>query len=591
MKTLIGLARVTATSFAALVVVSLAPTGCSSSPDDAHDAPGTDGGVAHDAGALPPPPGADAGGGPGSGDAGGDGASPAPMPNELAGARLKPIYARYDAADGASWRQWEGWYDVARDEPCYVQRMSDGNLHCAPYGEELAFLPDSYFSDASCTSPIIGVATNTNGTSCSEPRVAPTKRYFRLTSRQDACAPTRLVDFPKTAPLILSQYYYKTATGACQGYPTTGGGYEIYAAQLPLVEVSPSSFTRVDRKDSTPATAARLRVSTTEYAGEDGSKSASPTGIVDSARNEICHVRTAADGVQRCMPYGGYVNGVYEFSDPSCTLPVFDVSNNGNCAADDGRDKFWSYMETVAYAACGKVSLYPRFTAGQLSTTYYGKPGACTAQDVSLDKGYTHYAASGLPAPIPPTDFTTIATATADATASFYAKAGSRLRMQQIVTTGDNGFAMRSQWIQLFDAQAKAACYPATLPDGSLYCLPNQNWFSFDSQRGNLFADAACTDAVVGVYKPGADGCGATGGLDPTAVYTESPFTLGACQAMRPFRVPSVPLASQTFYTRDGTSACAPFAGDTSQAIFFKRSALVEVQPSELVKVDVTLEK
>ncbi len=131
---------------------------------------------------------------------------------------------------------------------------------------------------------------------------------------------------------------------------------------------------------------------------------------------------------------------------------------------------------------------------------------------------------------------------------------------------------------------------PGDVPDGSLYCLPNQSWFNFDSQRGNLFADAACSDAVVGVTKQGADGCGGPTGADMTALYSEAPFTLGKCQAVRPFRLPNAPLATQTFYTRSTTNTCVPYTGDTSGSVFFKRSGLVEVQPSELVKITATLE-
>jgi hypothetical protein len=48
-----------------------------------------------------------------------------------------------DAADGASWRVFEDWYDTTRGERCGVQRMSDGKLTARRDAQRPTFTPDS----------------------------------------------------------------------------------------------------------------------------------------------------------------------------------------------------------------------------------------------------------------------------------------------------------------------------------------------------------------------------------------------------------------------------------------------------------------
>src|SRR5262249_58627162 len=102
------------------------------------------------------------------------------------------------------------------------------------------------------------------------------------------------------------------------------------------------------------------------------------------------------------------------------------------------------------------------FTSGQLSTAYYGKPGACTAEDVSKD-WYTHYAAPSLPAPIEATEFAPIAKGNREATGLAYGKPGSRLHLTQGVTTGDEGFALRSPYIAPSHTAQSPASYPSII--------------------------------------------------------------------------------------------------------------------------------
>jgi hypothetical protein len=194
-----------------------------------------------------------------------------------------------------------------------------------------------------------------------------------------------------------------------------------------------------------------------------------------------------------------------------------------------------------------------------------------------------------LHAPIPATDFAAIATEYKDSSASFYGRPGSRLHLKHYAYTGDGGFEMLAAFLSPFDTQRNSVCYPATLPDGNAYCMPSTaRSFSYDSQRGDLYADAACTDPVVGVGIASGDGCG-TSGLDTSVLYAESPFSLGGCFAQRFFHVPPTPLLNPTLYARTSTNACAPYAVDPKMYAFFKRRDCVEVEGSELVQVKVSV--
>jgi hypothetical protein len=579
-------ARSSKLSAAVLVAIAAGACGaaCSSSSDGAAGPGEVGAGARLPDGGGATPPGSEAGEGGARAD-GGDGATQ-PVASESAGTRLSPLYRSFTAADGATWKELAGWFDAKREEPCFIQTMSDGIRRCAPFGEELMLTPDATFSDASCTAPVIGVRgfDPQNPESCSNPEPKGTKRYFRISSRADVCTTVGLVDFPATGPLSLTQVFTKAPGGACQAQSIVGWHVEVYAAPVPLTEVSPSAFVRMEHHDSTPVTASRLRTSSTVYAGEDGSSWTFPSRIIDSTRGEVCYARTASDQVQRCMPYGGSVDGNWDFSDPGCSQRSYVVANNGNCPSDEGRDKFFSYMEVQDYAQCSRpTTLYPRFTSGKLSTTYYGKPGSCTAQDVSKD-WYTHYAAAALPAPIPASSFVPVQTEWRELGPSVYGKAGTQLGLRKSATLGDQGFVFSPDYIMPWDTKTNGLCYPMTLADGAIYCVPqNTRYFDFDGQRGDLYADAACTQGVFGVDT---QGCGAP--IDATTLFEESPFTVGTCRAARFYRLPTAPLATTTMYARNG-SACAPYASDTSHYAFYLRSEAKEVPPTEFVGVKVEL--
>jgi hypothetical protein len=500
------------------------------------------------------------------------------------------VYERYDFADGAELLWLFNFWDEQRQEPCEVQTLSDGKLHCAPRGEPLPYGPDEFFADATCTtSPVIGTRTDVRTPYCSIIYPQGAHRYFQLPSNR-SCEPVRLIDFPTTAPLAVSTIYRKSGSTCSAFSVAPGADYidEIYASPpLPLVEVAPSSFATVTRTETIPVTSSRIRGAMYASSGDDGSKWTSLGGFVDSARNEYCYPTDATDGTSRCMPRGGEVES-WGFSDPGCTKPVSEVVENGGCLLDS-LDTWGSYMTKAAPAtACGNggTILYPRFTGQTLSTIYQGTPSSCSVTSVGPSWGISFYSQTTLPAPLPPSTFSEISEGWADTPNYRYVRNGSRITFKSFDDKTPDGFHQTSDYASPSDTKW-GDCYPMTLADGNLYCVPSTApYFAFDSSRPALFADAACSVPVLGVDAP-STGCG--GAL--ASVYVEQPAAVGSCMALRFYRVPKTPIASPKLYAFDTNAKCAPSTENTSQYAFFRRSDCEEISPTEFVAVTPSLQK
>lgn len=505
-----------------------------------------------------------------------------------AGSRLHPVYERLDFGDGAELLSFVALKDTQRDELCSEQTLSDGQLHCAPAGERMAFTPDEYFADATCsTTPVIGTYHYLQAENCGSALPPPTHRYFTL-PQADSCAPVSLVAFPSTPPLAVTTIYAKSGS-SCTAVPVASNAqiaFEIYASPpLPLVSVSPSDFVSLTRTETVSTASSRLRGSTIALAGADGSSWTGAGNVVDSQRNEFCFYQLAADGTYRCMPWAGSVVDMREFSDPACSKPVLDVSDNDGCSGDT-LDTFFSYMSKYVSApgSCGQATqLYPRFSSPALSTAYYGTPTLCTAEDVSHDTGYTRYAAPALPAPIPPSSFSDMSFGYVDSPNYFYAKNGTRIRFESIEYAAMDGFRADFEVLP-WDGQVGQACEPVTLADGELHCVPwTYGYFDYDSQRGNLYADAACSEPVFGAGTQLACGSAA-----PT-MYADSPTVVAGCNEYHFFRVPSAPLSNPTLFWRDQNGACTAYTGNVANEVFYRVSDCQEVSPSEFTPVTASL--
>jgi hypothetical protein len=227
----------------------------------------------------------------------------------------------------------------------------------------------------------------------------------------------------------------------------------------------------------------------------------------------------------------------------------------------------------MTQSANSALAIFPRFSNGQLPTVYYGSASQCTADDVSQQTGWSYYSASALPAPIAPTTFSDLARTNANAPDYVYVKSGTRIGFKTTEYTSADGFSLVNPGGFSWDTKAAVECLPQTLGDGSSYCVPYDFAnFDYDSQRGNLFADGACSVPVFGASQE-------------APMYLASPVSSAGCAEYHFYRVPSAPLANPKLYARDQNNACAAYAGSVSGESFYRVTDCTEVQPSEFVPV------
>jgi hypothetical protein len=495
-------------------------------------------------------------------------------PNETAGTRLKPYYQRISYGDGAEQVTFVGMTDTSRNETCSLQTLEAGHLYCAPSGEPMVYSPEVYFSDPSCTSPVIGTVHAIEGPSCDGTAPPVTNRYFAVPPTV-TCAPLRLVPFPATGPLAVTTIYQKSASGCS---PTPVGTSptsitEIYASPpLPLATVAPSAFVPVTRTVTVATGSSRLRSSDVTIAGADGSSWRAAGDIVDVTRNEYCYRSQVSATTSVCMPHGGQAQNIGEFADPGCSKPVFQVDNFGSCVPDV-LDTHRSYMTSGA-------SLYPRFSNGALSEVYYTSGTACMGQSVASIYNTSFYSAAALPAPLAPSSFSNLAEKDdVDVANYYYAKSGSQISFKTSSFSSADGFAFNEGLpLVAWDQHAGTYCVPLTMGDGKDHCVPVSYVaaFDFSTQRGLLYADAACAVPVFGASATA-----------PQSVYADRTQT-GYCQKWVFYRVPATPLPSQKWYFRDHNNACTVYPNSTANEDLWRVSDCTEVQPSEFASMTTT---
>lgn len=503
-------------------------------------------------------------------------------PNETAGMRLEPIYRQTVGSDGSMRVDLRAWYDSERDETCVFQKLTDGKVHCAPYGEAPVLDRDSFFADASCALPVIAFSqpSSDTGERCTDPSPV-TKRYVRILGNR-ACDAPKLAAFPKAGRLAITTLYRKMSNGSCVKWPLVDQPYEVFESPMPLEEIDPSTFVTMTSTDDTPATDHRLRTSRTILDGADGSRSVSSWRIVDSARNEFCDDQTDQNGDHRCMPYGASLYAS-DFSDPGCTRPAWQVSNDPSYD-EDGRNTYARYVSRMD--ACGRIELVSGFTARPASTLYYGSPAACVGYGVSADGASNSlYYASPLPQAMAPTSFSPIARIERDAPAGYYGKSGARLSRRMAGSASPDGFESLP-YVTAYDRELATACSPMTLQDGKTYCVGGVDDFTFEPSDG-LFSDPSCNEAVAGVAKRNPD-CEPTEGVTNARFLTGAPYSQNGCETHRLYH-PSEPVPVATLYFRDERGACVASAIEGHGHDVYRVSDLTEVLPSTFVEVTTTL--
>lgn len=138
------------------------------------------------------------------------------------GTRIRARQTTYTVvgADGTkqSSTGWGGWFDTQRNEPCAVTRASDGKQRCLPAtgGSVTA----SYFSDATCTKPVVLVYA-AEVTACSAPYAVPA--YANSSSTVAGCIENSI----HSVGVNVSVMYVKSTTCIPTTIPTYYKVYEL----------------------------------------------------------------------------------------------------------------------------------------------------------------------------------------------------------------------------------------------------------------------------------------------------------------------------------------------------------------------------
>jgi len=361
-------------------------------------------------------------------------------PNEGArsGSRLKLTWVNF--TDGT--RQWNSFYDAERKEGCYpYPAWIDGKVYCTPDSNGSVV-----YTDASCTQKV--------GQVYDDPSCATTPPTYLLEWRYGFCESSPAHLYLRGSQVSVASYYTRNYDGTCGGpYTDTQELYYQLGA-----EVSPTSLVEV----TTSAPAASSRLGEVFWQSADGMQL--PTRLHDSQLNTDCYPETFSDTAQTgiCMPTTAWYAS--DFHDGGCTQPVVGLDHT--CAAPG----FADYRPTNA---CGLDP--PRLA--QISGTapssplYYWSGTSCTSETASTS--YTYYA---LGADVSAAQVTRVY----DAAASH--------RIQLVHYTTSDGLHYRDY--SLYDSAKGAECYPTSLPDGTIVCLPYGGYIS------TYYRDSACTQAI-----------------------------------------------------------------------------------------------
>lgn len=425
-------------------------------------------------------------------------------PNEGArsGSRLKLTWVNF--TDGT--RQWNSFYDAERKEGCYpYPAWIDGKVYCTPDSNGSVV-----YTDASCTQKIGQVY---NDPSCATP--PPT---YLLEWRNGYCVSTPAHLYLRGAKVSVTNYYTRNYDGTCAG-PYTDAQENYY--QLGA-EVAPGSLVEV----TTAAPTAAGRLGEVFWQSADGM--AVPTRLHDSTLNTDCYPQTFSDAAQTgvCIPSNAWYSG--DFHDSGCAQPVVGLDHT--CAAP-------TYAEYWPTNACSLDPPHVAQISGATASSplFYWSGTTCTAETASTSFTYYGIGADVSAAPV---------TRVADAVASH--------RIQLVHYTTTDGLRYRDY--SLYDSQKGAECYPTSLPDGTIACLPYGGYIS------TYYRDTGCTQPIdlVEVY-------GATNCATPTPpAYARKYITPapGSCQYNVELHQVSTPFAG-TVYANYGT--CAVYNPGTSK--------------------------
>jgi hypothetical protein len=382
------------------------------------------------------------------------------VPAYRSGSRLR---AQLVKADGVA--LFVGWHDKGpNDVDCSFELADDGRTRCLPGGPDVASL-GSYYADAGCTIPAV---TATAG--CSAPR-------FAVSQASGMCATTV---WSLGAGMPVPAVYQKDPGGSCSSVDSLPPG-TVYPISTPIPAAQFVAAASMRRSRGPDLAVEWLQ-------GDDGSLQAS--SLFDTKRGASCGQSSQFPG--RCVPDGlAFIIG--DYADPSCSVPAAWAEPPTACVPaptaviDEG-----SPGNPV-----GCVPPPPTLSelGPMITSTIYGNNGggmACAPAAIGNAEAFA------VGAPIPPAALPALVPRDDGA---------GRIRLRTLTSSdGESLFATT-----LFDSQRREECAPAYGADGTLRCIPYQDYPYLGT---SYYADAACTVPLEQTMS----GC-----APPAFVYTSAP--------------------------------------------------------------------
>ena len=351
------------------------------------------------------------------------------------GTRLKLRY--YDFGNV---RELVGVRDTLRNEDCSPTDWADGKAYCVPTSRG-----STVYANATCTQRIGEVYAPAT---CTRPPPA----YF-LDYAYQACDGKSAHLYPRGTKLAVTQYWYKSSDGGCDG-PYTSSSSEFYAlgAEIPVTELAATPITA-------PSTTGRLGLR--HYESADGLRYPLSYRLHDALLGGDCYPMSDAPGsaTGHCVPSN--TASMFYYRDAACTLSQATVGST--CPKPTLAAK---------YGDCPyDATRYFGVTSQQMPTTiYYESGGTCSATPASSFNNY--YGVSS--------EVMLATTARTRGTGSG--------RLQPIHHTTPEG--LRNRDYPLYDTQIGVECHARTQADGSIACVPAANGTQ------TFYTDAGCTSAI-----------------------------------------------------------------------------------------------
>jgi hypothetical protein len=417
-----------------------------------------------------------------AGGCGSKGADPATCTLPTDGTRLKAI--RLLAEDGAreDLSRTGEWYDSALATYCRFHPAADGVARCLP--SVALTWSEGWFADAACTQRVAGARR------CLGAPQHATVELAGVCAGPDMIMPYAVYTL---GPASVPEVTYSDRSGTCEAIPN-----DQHATVYPLLsEVPPTELVAATFERMTAP-----RIQGSELAAEDGTRGR--TGEVaafDTAFGTACEPQVAADGEMRCLPFDAFVSRPSAYANAACTQGMVAFAPRECDPAFRRTHTGVQELEICADLEVGRVfrdspkthvhELAAPSTPAEIFQTTYDSNG--TTGCVGMPNVYAlQFSLAG--AEIPAAEFARARDQ--EIACSPVGASGRRLKAHNLVFDDGTLFSRphHSTWV---DAQTGQDCSFRVAADNVLRCLPNGQWFS----EGRYFADAGCTQGLIGVSR------------------------------------------------------------------------------------------